>query len=304
MKIICHVSWRGEGWWNVNSVRGTESSLKSAFPRFARLRRGVMLLVFALLVMQYFGSSILVGSLTASVFLGTIKLLDVFAFVETQLAARSLTLTAVLAVTPVALLYLVFGRAFCGWVCPMDFLFSLVSRHQRKETGMPLRLGYYLAGALLFIALVGGFPLFSQYLSHFTNLFRALGAAFAPEMGAATVQVALVSAAVLMALLVLEFFFPRLWCRIFCPVGKTYGLFNRISLLRLHFSQRQCSGCRRCEEVCYMGIPIMDRECDSAIRHPNCIYCGRCQDVCANQANAVRMRFARPFALNRKKGEI
>lgn len=254
-----------------------------------------MLVVVALFLPQYGHLNVLVGSLSGSVALGAVRLLDVFAFLESQFAARELALAAVVAVLPVAGLYLVVGRAFCGWVCPMDFLFALVARGTEggRHCRLSPRTGYAVAGAFLLGSLLAGIPLFTNYLSHLTNFFRAIGSAAGLGQLPGSLPVLVYSASAIGLLLVLEWISPRLWCQALCPVGKTYGLFNRISLLRLHLPGSGCNGCQACERVCYMGVRIAGRTTGRELRDSNCIYCGRCVEACRENDDVIRMGFRR-----------
>jgi ferredoxin-type protein NapH len=251
--------------------------------------------ILLLFLLQYAGIDLVVGSLSGSVVLRAVKLLDVFTFLESQVAAREVASTALIAVFPVVVLYLVFGRAFCGWVCPMDFLFSVATRVRRggRPSGLSPRIGYVVAGAFLAGALLTETPVFTNYISHLTNFFRALSAAAGAWELPGSLSVLIYSASVISLLLVLELIFPRLWCRVLCPVGKTYGLFNRISLLRLRFTETRCSGCRGCEDVCCMGVEIACHAEGRELRDANCIYCGRCVEVCGGKEDVVRMGFRR-----------
>lgn len=261
------------------------------------LRRTVMLAIVALFMLQYFEIRLLVGSLSGSTLLGQLKLLDVFAFLEVSAAARGISLALLTAVLPVALLYLLLGRAFCGWVCPMDLLFSLVDKVRSpgaKPPRLPLKpqVGYWLAGGLLVAALLTSLPVFTNFLSHLTNLFRAIagGVFMASDLPVEPAVIAW-SLLALLALLLLQYFYPRLWCRVLCPVGKTYGLFNRASLLKLRFRQGDCEGCELCEQRCYMGVKLVRHLDRGKLRDPNCIYCGRCIEGCRHQANLIKMSF-------------
>lgn len=258
------------------------------------LRRLVLLAILGLFMLQYFQVKLLVGSLTGSTLLGQIKLLDVFAFIEISAATKGVSLVMLTAVLPVALLYLLLGRAFCGWVCPMDLLFSLVDklRPGEKPAPPPLRpqAGYWLAGGLLLAALLAGLPLFTNYLSHLTNIFRAIagGVFLAADLPVEPAVIAW-SLLTLLALLILQYFYPRFWCRVLCPVGKTYGLFNQVSLLKLRFNQGDCEGCELCEHKCYMGVKIVRNLDQGKLRDPNCIYCGRCIEGCRHKGHLISM---------------
>lgn len=257
-------------------------------------RRLVMLGVFGLFLLQYLRIDWLVGSLTGSVVFGAIGLLDVFAFVESQLAGRGVTVVALLAVLPVIGLYLLFGRAFCGWICPMDMLFSGVGYLRRGRGArwqVAARWGYLFAGVLLLAALLLEVPWFSRYLSHLTNIFRAIGSAVLLGEAPAASGILLWSLAMLALLVLLESLMPRLWCRVLCPVGKTYGLFNRVSRLRLRMTGARCSGCLACEAVCYMGVDIARQAGQGSLRDANCIYCGRCQQACGSMDGVIGLGF-------------
>jgi len=105
-----------------------EKNLKGNINKIFKFRHVVMFSIFAVFMLQFLGVKILVGSLTGSVLLYKISLIDLYAFFEVILASKKLTMVLVLSVLPVVVIYLIFGRAFCGWVCPFDFLFKLVDK--------------------------------------------------------------------------------------------------------------------------------------------------------------------------------
>jgi hypothetical protein len=67
----------------------------------------------------------------------------------------------------------------------------------------------------------------------------------------------------------------RPFCRIICPIGAIYSLFNRGSLLRLEFNESTCTHCGICRKVCPMDI--------DPLQSPNqleCIRCNECTTAC------------------------
>ncbi|MCK7502811.1 MAG: 4Fe-4S binding protein [Desulfobacterales bacterium] len=106
-------------------------------------------------------------------------------------------------------------------------------------------------------------------------------------------SVVLYSGAIIAGLLVLEAMLPRLWCRVLCPVGRLYGIFNKISLLRLSFAEGKCARCNICDQVCYMGVEIARHTDEGGLRDSNCIYCGRCVEGCETRGKLVKMTFRR-----------
>ncbi|HWR90088.1 MAG TPA: 4Fe-4S binding protein [Dissulfurispiraceae bacterium] len=265
--------------------------------KITRLRRIVLLIIVGLFLSQFLGVKALVGGLSGSVAVWFVKLIDVFAWMESLAASQSFTMTAFWAVLPLAVVYLVVGRAFCGWVCPMDYLFELVNRlrgWKRLSFNVPPSVGYGIAALFIIASVVVEIPVFTNYLSHLTNFFRLLtGGLFLALDLPVERSVVLYSGAIIAGLLVLEAMLPRLWCRVLCPVGKLYGIFNKISLLRLSFAEGKCARCNICDQVCYMGVEIARHADEEGLRDSNCIYCGRCVEGCETRGKLVKMTFRR-----------
>lgn len=277
--------------------------------KLSKLRRIVLLGIIILFLLQFLRVKILVGGLTGSIAAGFVKLLDVFAYFESLVASRDFTTTALWAVLPVIAIYIIFGRAFCGWVCPMDFLYEMVDKVRRaeeqkssratasisdksflKKTAAPW-IGYIIAGVLLSVSAMIGIPFFTNYISHLTNFFRFLtGSVFFAFNLPFEPMVLIYSGSIIIILLGLEYFFPRLWCRFLCPVGKTYGLFNKISLLKLKFVEGECGKCGLCDQMCYMKVKIAKNIDQPGLRDINCIYCGRCVEGCETKGKLIKMK--------------
>ncbi|CUS84491.1 ferredoxin-type protein NapH [Candidatus Kryptonium thompsonii] len=261
-----------------------------------------MFFILLIFILQFLGLKILVGSLTSSVIFYKINLIDPFAFLEVSIATRSVTVILLLSLIPVIVIYLVFGRAFCGWVCPFDFIFKLIGKlspHSKRETRLIRGNGFgnvksginkwLLVVAFIVLALIIKVPIFTRYISHNTNLFRAMSSlsGIIKSMSYALDEF-LFSISMIILLVAFEYFFPRKWCRSFCPVGKIYGLFNKISLIKLKFENSEmCKECFVCQIKCYMGVPLhefilksKERNGKVSGRFIDCIYCGECVLAC------------------------
>jgi len=261
-----------------------------------------MFFILMIFILQFLGLRILIGSLSGSVFLLKINLIDPFAFLEVLLASKSLTISLATSLIPVIIIYLVFGRAFCGWLCPFDFLFKLIDKFSPyakrrliylKENGLNKKrsviLGWILLVIFIILAIVIELPVFTRYISHNTNLFRAISSLIGIIKGMSYVLDEFIfSISILGLFFTFEFFFPRQWCKNFCPSGKMYGLFNKMSLIRLKFENlKACKECFACQVKCYMDVPLnkfiveaKDKSNKSSGRFINCIYCGECVLSC------------------------
>ncbi len=258
-------------------------------------------------MLQFIRFSAFVGGLAGADIFGIIKMLDVFAFIETIAASKYVTWTVTTSVTTVIILYLVFGRSFCGWVCPYDLFFSwilklrnLIFKKEKKHRKYVRSTNLYIAGyviiaVLLVLSAVIGIPFFTKYFSHLTNLFRMLSTGIYLASGVpVSVYMFVISLGIVISFTFVEFFFPRYWCRFFCPVGKVYGGFNKVSVIKLRFNDMEtCSQCYLCQRNCYMDVPLAElidymKNNDvitATLRSTECIYCGLCVEHCPSHSN-------------------
>ncbi|MFC1233436.1 quinol dehydrogenase ferredoxin subunit NapH [Vibrio sp. F74] len=260
------------GWW-------------SAY-RFLILRRLCQLSVIGLFIMGPTWG-VLEGNLSSSVLLGTVPMSDPLLLLQTMATGYWPETTAILGGIVVAGFYAIAGpRMFCGWICPMNLVTDLAAWIRRK-TGLkasyqwPSSLRYWLLAAILIGSAVSGTLLWT-WLDPVSALHRGIIFGF----GAGSVLILLVF---LIDLLLVE----HAWCGHLCPLGATYGVIGRYSLMRVTATNReQCNNCMDCYNVCpepkILRQPL--KEGDRKIMSQDCISCGRCIDVCAEKVFEFRIR--------------
>jgi polyferredoxin len=228
---------------------------------------------------------------------------DPLVLLVTSIALRALVAASLPAIALVVLT-LVFGRFFCGFICPLGTtidLFDAVTG-RKPRPGARLRLGKYLLLLFLLVAaalgssLAGFFdplvifprtlvlvarPVASGLLGHplnYTDSFAAL-AMFAVILG-------------------LGFIAPRFWCRNICPLGGLLAAVSKFSLLKFSLTG-ECRSCGACAGVCPTGaIDVEKRSIDSA----ECIGCLACYYRCARHEVSYRVRFRPvPFDAGRRE---
>ncbi len=192
---------------------------------------------------------------------------------------------------------LVLGRAFCGWVCPLGTVTDLVRllafwRRQgrygrvRVDSRRNTRLRYLLlavtlGGSLLSIKLLGlldPWVVFSRAAT--AGTINLLSSQAAVERGGMTYFSLL-----FIAILMLELWQPRFWCRHLCPQGALFSLASRFSLLNRRVSAG-CSNCVLCRQACPMdAIPGDAHNTD----YSDCTFCLECESACPLEA--VRFGF-------------
>ncbi len=82
----------------------------------------------------------------------------------------------------------------------------------------------------------------------------------------------------------------RFYCRYLCPYGATFGLLNHAGFYGINMDTEKCIDCRRCEQVCDMGIPVwkQGKEAGRITALEDCMGCARCVVSCPTDALEVR----------------
>lgn len=190
--------------------------------------------------------------------------------------------------TLLILLTLLFGRVFCGWICPLGTLQHLASRlfsgRQRRESQLVNRyrrwyaLKVYLLVALLVGALLG--TLQSGWVDPLSLTARGLASGlWAALPGGRSVPGGWLAAGLLLGILVASRFIPRLFCRALCPLGALLGLFARFSLFRIRRRVSACTDCGACTFACQGADEPL-----GAHRVHECHVCLNCLPACPSAA--------------------
>ncbi|MEM2457220.1 MAG: 4Fe-4S binding protein [Candidatus Bathyarchaeia archaeon] len=210
------------------------------------------------------------------------------------------------------------GRALCGWICPMGLIQDMLAIHETKRFKVSpeahrslIGVKYVILGLTLLISASLSLAQFSEsgkiyremlglfaqapfnILSPSDTLFAvlprllsALSLSIYSGLEYFTITpLLIVRLVILIAILFLAAYIPRVWCRYMCPQGALLALVSRFSLLGLRRDIVRCTkiGCRICEEKCPMKVPILKSPREK-ITDPECIYCLRCVAACPTKA--------------------
>ena len=185
---------------------------------------------------------------------------------------------------------IVFGRAFCGWVCPMGLVEDALGKLRKWRATIGERFARIdrvlkwlkYPGLVVVIYLI--FHLNYQearayeYVTRTPSVFNleTISVAWGIDGGAYKSRLVLLGIALVGALIV-----TRLWCRYLCPFGALLSLFNYFSLLALRRDEGQCSDCGK-----------YPRECPqhTVPQTPDCIVCGECAQGCPRGAVTFGVR--------------
>ncbi len=244
----------------------------------------------------WFGVWIVKGNLTSSLTLNTLPLTDPYVLLQTVFAGHS-PLTAALSGALIVLVFyfLVGGRAYCSWMCPMNIVTDAAGWLRARlglkgSLHLSRGLRYWLLGTTLLLAMLTGSVAW-ELINPVSMLHRGLlfGFGFAGVV---------VLAVFLFDLLVSA----RGWCGHLCPVGAFYSLVGNYSPLRITADNRaQCNDCMDCFAVCpepqVIGPALKGaaKNIGPVILSPNCTNCGRCIDVCSKNVFHWGTRYRNSF---------
>ena len=167
----------------------------------------------------------------------------------------------------------IFGRIWCGWLCPQTVLVDTTSfMEQARKRGYAARVAASAAvgavSAIIAASLIGYFV--SPY--YVPLLFNAGGAPWAIVFGS-WVALTIILFLDLVAL-------RRGFCATVCPYAKMQNvLFDDRTLVVAFDHQRaqECHECLACVKACPVGLDIRKGS------HMACIHCAECVDACTER---------------------
>ena len=208
-----------------------------------------------------------------------------------------------------------FGRLFCGYICPMGTTIDLTDsavapkKHERKKApelfhpGLKTVILFFLIGAAVlgvsfvywaaplslitrfygmviypvaWLAAETGLVLFYPAFDWF-DLRSLMFLEIEPRRYAANFFVFLLFAAIFAA----AAYSPRFWCRYLCPTGAILALLSKKPLFRRQVNEK-CDQCGKCARNCPMEAI---RGNDGTVsRHEECIACRACEKICPQEA--------------------
>ncbi|MBM4184931.1 MAG: 4Fe-4S binding protein [Gemmatimonadetes bacterium] len=181
---------------------------------------------------------------------------------------------------------LLWGRVFCGNLCPFGALQDFIDRlvPARFKRALPknvhrvaLKAKYVILAVILLPAIAGSHASLYQYFEPFGTVFFV---GRNPLLWVIAGSVLVASAVV-----------PRFYCRYACPLGASLAVASLVSIRRVPRVE-QCDYCKVCEQHCPTGAidgPVLDFK--------ECVRCNQCEirlveksGVCRHDMAEVRPR--------------
>jgi ferredoxin-type protein NapH len=235
--------------------------------------------------------SFITGTLYSMSF-GPVDVTDPLSGLQVIMLTMTATLTLIISMLIPIAFTLIFGRTFCGWLCPQNLFSELFDRfaaklYPNRVTSLPPTplprwgvLAFVLIGSM-----VVGFPLASIISAPGIISLQISTAVFEGTFGLETTLIAFI--------LLAEFFIlRRFWCKYVCAVGTTLGFFRFGKTLKVVFSkdaERKCIQCGACSRACQFDLEPMEGNI-----YPMCHNCGDCIAACEQSTkdrNPLRFSF-------------
>lgn len=239
-------------------------------------RRSVQVAVLLLLVLSPFLRIFRFDLPTASLYLFGMRLWVRHLFLFSLLTTAGIYIVVTAS--------LIFGRVFCGWVCPQN-LFNELARTWDRRFG---RSGAVAVSAA--VGLLGGFVVWSCFTDGIALLQRYAAGEVPVGPTAFIVGVGLFFTAAL-----------SWWrtgvCQVACPYGHLQSIIAtqktmHLEVFNLPGNRDICAACGLCLETCHMGVD------PRTMNQKDCVACGDCLDACRHVSDARRLPRVLNFALN------
>ena len=227
-----------------------------------------------------------------SISFGALDIVDPALLLQSILLTKSFYLPLIIAAIIPIILAALFGKVFCSWGCPFNFISELSELLRKKARKIyflknvnPKKRNYWIVYVSIFLVImITGVPLIT-----FISMPGLITSQIADGIMFKTIGIEIFL--VLIILIIEVVFAPRFWCKYACPVGATLALFHNKRSLRISYNSKNCAICELAKDrVCNISCPLNLNPRGNDI-YPYCYNCMECVDICQKNGKALNISY-------------
>lgn len=168
------------------------------------------------------------------------------------------------------ILAVVFGRIYCGYICPMNTV-MLPAEWISKKLKLSKEAPKWLEKGI--------------YPWIFFGLSIAVMIGFKKAM---QINIPILIVWVVLSVLITLVYKPYVFHNLICPFGALQKIFGKFAIFSKRVDADKCIGCKKCESVCPSVAIVVQEDKKAIIDKSLCHQCTNCTEVCPTEAIKYR----------------
>lgn len=188
----------------------------------------------------------------------------------------------------------IFGRAFCGWLCPagglQECLFPAVDK---KVKNRKVDLLKYFIWVPWLVGIIIAFAT-TQGINSIDFFYMTVSGISVASISGFMTYLAIIILITVLALTLGKrgMCHSICWMAPFMVLGTKLKNVLRLPSLSLKPEPNACVSCKLCTTNCPMSLPVDEMISSGNTKNSECILCGECADICPK--SAIKLSFQKP----------